>query len=117
MAILTVFTLPFLDQKPETSGLRQSVPTFQQLDVLENFGQSIFDSIGAIDRQMMGVDRGGQPQHDDEGVDSDRAHTFIAHWHHTLISLKSHRLSDTGTQGATLQVYCEGGEVTCGRNF
>ncbi len=47
MSTHTIPTKPFSDQKPGTSGLRKRVQVFRQPHYLENFVQSIFDSINA----------------------------------------------------------------------
>jgi phosphoglucomutase len=47
MTVQVVASQPYQDQKPGTSGLRKRVPAFQQVHYLQNFVQSIFDTIQA----------------------------------------------------------------------
>ena len=60
MSIQTVSTTPFADQKPGTSGLRKKVPTFQQPHYLENFVQSIFDSLEGFQGETLVVGGDGR---------------------------------------------------------
>src|SRR3546814_274539 len=45
MSITTIQTRPFADQRPGTSGLRKKTSIFQQPHYVENFIQSIFDTV------------------------------------------------------------------------
>jgi phosphoglucomutase len=58
--IKTVPTAPFDDQKPGTSGLRKKVPHFQQPNYVENFVQSIFDSLEGRDGQTLVIGGDGR---------------------------------------------------------
>lgn len=60
MSINTVYTQPFSDQKPGTSGLRKQVTVFQQFHYLENFIQSIFDNLDNYQGQTLVVGGDGR---------------------------------------------------------
>ena len=60
MSVNIVASRPFDGQKPGTSGLRKKVQVFQQPHYLENFVQSVFDSIGDFSGQTLVVGGDGR---------------------------------------------------------
>ena len=60
MTVRVVETTPFEGQKPGTSGLRKKVPVFQQPNYVENFVQSIFDSLDGYQGQTLVVGGDGR---------------------------------------------------------
>ena len=60
MTIKTIPTTAFTDQKPGTSGLRKRVVHFQQPHYVENFIQSLFDSLPGKDDQTLVIGGDGR---------------------------------------------------------
>lgn len=60
MAVITIPTSSFKDQKPGTSGLRKKVTVFQQAHYLENFVQSTFNSLNDIQGKTLVVGGDGR---------------------------------------------------------
>ncbi|MDR2901906.1 MAG: hypothetical protein LBU87_02200, partial [Lactobacillales bacterium] len=53
MDIKSIKTKPFADQKMGTSGLRKKVSVYKQNNYLENFVQSIFDSLEGFEGKTL----------------------------------------------------------------
>ena len=64
MATQTVSTTPFQDQKPGTSGLRKRVPVFMQPSYVENFVQSVIDSLEGYKGKTLVVGGDGRYHND-----------------------------------------------------
>ncbi|HEY9009921.1 MAG TPA: alpha-D-glucose phosphate-specific phosphoglucomutase [Devosia sp.] len=64
MTKLTIETTPYADQKPGTSGLRKRVPVFMQPNYVENFVQSIFDSLEGFEGKTLVIGGDGRYYND-----------------------------------------------------
>ncbi|MCE2520822.1 MAG: alpha-D-glucose phosphate-specific phosphoglucomutase [Alphaproteobacteria bacterium] len=53
MRVLTVATRPIAGQEPGTSGLRKTTRAFMEPGYLENFVQSVFDTIGGLEGKTL----------------------------------------------------------------
>lgn len=62
--IKTVLTTPYQDQKMGTAGIRKKVKTVIQENYLENFVQSLFDSIGGVKGQTFVLGSDGRYYND-----------------------------------------------------
>lgn len=60
MKIIVTPTQPYNDQKPGTSGLRKKVKIFQQAHYLENFVQSLFDTLTVPNNAVLVVGGDGR---------------------------------------------------------
>jgi phosphoglucomutase len=60
LMIQTIATQPIAGQKPGTSGLRKKVPEFQARHYVENFVQSVFDSLEGFKGQTLVVGGDGR---------------------------------------------------------
>jgi len=60
MTISNIETTPFEGQKPGTSGLRKKVTVFQEPHFLENFVQSIFDSLDGFEGKTLVIGGDGR---------------------------------------------------------
>jgi phosphoglucomutase len=69
VATLTIETKPFSDQKPGTSGLRKRVPVFAQPNYVENFVQSVIDSLEGFKGKTLVVGGDGR-YHNDVAIQS-----------------------------------------------
>lgn len=60
MSTQTIQTEPYDDQQPGTSGLRKKVSVFRQRGYLENFVQSIFDTLDSTDGRPLVIGGDGR---------------------------------------------------------
>jgi len=64
MAVTTINTTPFADQKPGTSGLRKRTPVFMQANYVENFVQAVIDCLDGFKGKTLVIGGDGRYHND-----------------------------------------------------
>ncbi|NOZ37797.1 MAG: alpha-D-glucose phosphate-specific phosphoglucomutase [Gammaproteobacteria bacterium] len=108
MNIRHITTSPFSDQKPGTSGLRKKVQIFQQPHYLENFIQSLFDTLPEPTQADILIIGGDGRYYNRQAIQIILKMAIANGFHHILIG--QHGLVSTPAMSAQIRKY----QALCG---